>query len=350
MINRDEQTMRIMKENRMIMGSNELLCSKCRRRVSYKIFKHPAKVKIKDMELEYEEYYGICDNCKSELFVPGVTDQNEERIEELYRKRKNLITIPEINKILNKYNVEKRPLSKLLGMGELTITRYLDGQLPSKKYSDYLYEILNDEQKMKNIVEKNHDLVSDKTIYKINNAIEKCEEEKKCETPAEKIALYIIDSNREITNLFLQKILYYIKAIGKLLVKHPIITDECEAWRFGPVFPTIYEKYKSFGKQEIALDLPDDYTKKLLTKEEKQVTDFVLNTFGIYNVWFLKDLTHAEEPWISARNGIAEGEASNNLIDDNLIDNYFEEVNKKYNLREAEGIDNYIHDMREKML
>ena len=91
----------------MIMGrKNELLCSKCRKRVSYKIFKRPVKVKIKDMELEYEEYYGICDNCKSELFVPGVTDQNEERIEELYRKRKNLITISEIKKILNKYNIE----------------------------------------------------------------------------------------------------------------------------------------------------------------------------------------------------------------------------------------------------
>ena len=150
----------------MIMGrKNELLCSKCRKRVSYKIFKRPVKVKIKDMELEYEEYYGICDNCKSELFVPGVTDQNEERIEELYRKRKNLITISEIKKILNKYNIEKRPLSKLLGMGELTITRYMDGQLPSKKYSDYLYEILNDEQKMKSIVKKNHTIVSNKTIY-----------------------------------------------------------------------------------------------------------------------------------------------------------------------------------------
>lgn len=51
---------------------------------------------------------------------------------------------------------------------------------------------------------------------------------KESETIAEKIALYIIDSNRGITNLFLQKILYYIKAIGKLLVEYPIITDECE--------------------------------------------------------------------------------------------------------------------------
>ena len=50
---------------------------------------------------------------------------------------------------------------------KLTITRYMDGQLPSKKYSDYLYEILNDEQKMKSIVKKNHTIVSNKTIYKV---------------------------------------------------------------------------------------------------------------------------------------------------------------------------------------
>ena len=51
-----------------------------------------------------------------------------------------------------------------------------------------------------------------------------------------------------------------------------------------------------------------------------------------------------EEPWLSARNGIDEEAASNNPIDD-----YFEKINKKYNLKNAEGIDQYIHDMREKM-
>lgn len=27
----------------------------------------------------------------------------------------------------------------------------------------------------------------------------------------------------------------------------------------------------------------------------------MLDTFGIYNAWFLKDLTHGEEPWKEAR-------------------------------------------------
>lgn len=138
----------------MNTGKKELLCSKCRKRVSYQILKRPAKVMIKDVEIKYEEYYGVCDECKAELYVPGLDDQNEEKIEETYRKEKELITISEIKSILEKYNIEKRPLSKLLGFGELTITRYLDGQLPSKRYSDILCEILHDEQKMKVIAKK----------------------------------------------------------------------------------------------------------------------------------------------------------------------------------------------------
>ena len=130
------------KENsNMDAGKKELLCSKCRKRVSYHIFKRPAKTIIKNIEIEYEEYYGICDECQSEIYVPGFDDRNEEVIEEEFRKKKNLITISDIKKILEKYNVEKRPLSKLLGFGELTITRYIDGQLPSAKYSDILFSI-----------------------------------------------------------------------------------------------------------------------------------------------------------------------------------------------------------------
>ena len=44
----------------MSVGKKELLCSNCRKRVSYHIFKRPAKTIIKDIEIKYEEYYGIC--------------------------------------------------------------------------------------------------------------------------------------------------------------------------------------------------------------------------------------------------------------------------------------------------
>ena len=333
----------------MNAGKRELLCSKCRKRVSYHIFKRPAKAIIKDYEVEYEEFYGVCDECKEELFVPGLDDRNEEEIENEYRKAKDLITVSEVKQILEKYNIDKRPLSKLLGFGELTITRYIDGQLPSKKYSDILKEILLNEQAMKKIVEENQSEVSNVAISKVQRAIENCEDEKKVNTSAERIALYIISSGREITNLLLQKVLYYVKAISELFDGESIILEPCEAWKFGPVFPVVYEKYRNYGKQEIEINLSKEYVNNLLSEKEKEITDYVLSTFGIYNAWFLKDLTHAEEPWIEARIGLAEDDASRNRMDDKIISEYFTKMNKKYDLKRTSGIEAYIKDMKQEM-
>ncbi len=333
----------------MNAGKRELLCSKCRKRVSYHIFKRPAKAIIKDYEVEYEEFYGVCDECKEELFVPGLDDRNEEEIENKYRKDKDLITVSEVKQILEKYNIDKRPLSKLLGFGELTITRYIDGQLPSKKYSDILKEILLNEQAMKKIVEENQSEVSDVAISKVQRAIENCEDEKKVNTSAERIALYIISSGREITNLLLQKVLYYVKAISELFDGESIILEPCEAWKFGPVFPVVYEKYRNYGKQEIEINLSKEYVNNLLSEKEKEITDYVLSTFGIYNAWFLKDLTHAEEPWIEARIGLAEDDASRNRMDDKIISEYFTKMNKKYDLKRTSGVEAYIKDMKQEM-
>ena len=191
---------------------------------------------------------------------------------------------------------------------------------------------------MKQYVESNSKEVSVVAVNKVKRAIEKCETEKKYNNSAEKIALYIISSGREITNLLLQKILYYVKAISKIFEGESFILEPCEAWKFGPVFPSVYEKYREFGKQEIKLNLSKDYISELLSEEEKTVTDFVMNTFGIYNAWFLKDLTHLEEPWIVARKGLAEDDASRNQMDEEIISNYFAKMNQMYDLNNTRSI------------
>ena len=52
---------------------------------------------------------------------------------------------------------------------------------------------------MKQYVESNSKEVSVVAVNKVKRAIEKCETEKKYNNSAEKIALYIISSGREIT-------------------------------------------------------------------------------------------------------------------------------------------------------
>ena len=50
--------------------------------------------------------------------------------------------------------------------------------------------------------------------------------------------------------------------------------EPCEAWKFGPVFPSVYEKYREFGKQGIKLNLSKDYISELLSKADQEPVVF----------------------------------------------------------------------------
>ena len=119
-------------------GLQQVLCWNCRTRTEYTIKSRKSVRVIKGTEYTYHEQYAVCNTCGEEVMVPGLSDANEHELDNLYRRNHGLITIDDIYAILKKYNIEKRPLSNLLGFGELTITRYLDGQLPSRRYSDLL--------------------------------------------------------------------------------------------------------------------------------------------------------------------------------------------------------------------
>ena len=70
------------------------------------------------------------------------------------------------------------------------------------------------------------------------------------------IAKYIIDKctkdNCPISNLQLQKILYYIQR--EFLQQGEIaFPEEIEAWQFGPVVPEVYRQYCGFGALPIRM-------------------------------------------------------------------------------------------------
>jgi len=143
-------------------GQQQILCWNCRTRTEYTIKSRKSLRIIKGTEYAYNEQYAVCNTCGEEVMVPGLSDVNEHELDNLYRRNNGLITIDDIHTILKKYNIEKRPLSNLLGFGELTITRYLDGQLPARRYSDLLLRVLNDDNAMREILLENKCNITEK--------------------------------------------------------------------------------------------------------------------------------------------------------------------------------------------
>lgn len=329
----------------MSESMHEVLCWNCRKRVPYRIKARKDKRIIKGVAYWFDEKYALCEECGEEITVPGLDDENERQIDNIYRIDNDLITIDDIKIILEKYNIEKRPLSKLLGLGELTITRYLEGQLPSKRYSAMLQRLLRYDDAMKQLLEERKDSITEIAYRKVKESITQRAYLWGHASKIEAVALYMIESLYEVTNLSLQKLLYYFKALSFVFYKEDILDEECEAWVHGPVFVKIYEKYKVFGREPIRNEYQEINFAILLTPEEKELCDYVLENFAIYNGSILREFTHREMPWIEAREGLGDAERCTNVILDSCINQYFNQIDKKFNLKKKEGVLNYIKSL-----
>jgi uncharacterized phage-associated protein len=54
-----------------------------------------------------------------------------------------------------------------------------------------------------------------------------------------------------LSNLKLQKLVYYAQAWHLALEESPLFEEDFEAWIHGPVLPTLYQKYESFSWKPI---------------------------------------------------------------------------------------------------
>jgi uncharacterized phage-associated protein len=109
----------------------------------------------------------------------------------------------------------------------------------------------------------------------------------------------LVGDNKEregITNLKLQKVLYFAQAYFLAKLGRPLFSDNIEAWEYGPVVPSVYRKYK--GNESNPIIFKEDSSS--VTTEDKEVLQKIWNTFGGFSASRLVDITHAHTPWRDA--------------------------------------------------
>ncbi len=326
-------------------------CEECRDYVEYSI-KEDDKIKdFKGKIIEYKAKIAYCSECKSELFVSEIRDENLISLDLAYRIFEGLITANEITGILEKYNIGKRPLSLLLGWGETTLTRYVNGDIPSKAYSEILGKINESPEYLLEILNKNKDKVTEIAYQKCLEAINlKIDSSSFCSinSKIESVANYIINKSLEITPLALQKILYFSQSFYKVFEGEFLFDDDCEAWVHGPVYRDVYFKYRDHGYNPIEDDV-DRFNCFDLSDFELEIIDSVINNFGCYSGKILENMTHIELPWKETRVGLGDGEPSNRIINKSLMESYFNKVQKKYDMLSIVDIKDYSRDLFEKI-
>lgn len=132
-----------------------------------------------------------------------------------------------------------------------------------------------------------------------------------------------------ITNLKLQKLIYYAQAWHLATFKEPIFTEDFQAWVHGPVILSVYHKYKRFSWNPITDDPEKNYqfnSDKKPFELEHNLESFlidVFNAFGNESAYELEKMTHNEQPWINARVGLPMDEPCNEHITKQDMENYY---------------------------
>jgi uncharacterized phage-associated protein len=134
------------------------------------------------------------------------------------------------------------------------------------------------------------------------------------ETTAHSTAAFLIRDSREhgdgLSNLKLQKLLYYSQAWYLALYGKPLFGEDIEAWIHGPVVPCVYGEFKKYSWNPIPALLPAPVLTKKVTGHLKNVS----LAYGHLSAYQLETLTHSEKPWLNARKGIPSDKSSHAII------------------------------------
>ena len=325
-------------------------CIECRKETGYLLQKKDIVKNIRDKDYTFGITVAVCSVCGEEMSIPGLIDKNVKEIDEQYRVAEGLVSIDDIEKIMKIYKIGKAPLSLALGFGEVTIPRYLEGQVPSKEYSDVVRAALASPVYMKQKLMENRGKLTDAAYKKAMAAADSIERLFSVSEKMLRVIAYVFEKLEEVTPLMLQKLLYFIQGVYSALYGKPIFEEDCRAWVHGPVYPEVYELFRDFKYNPIddARFALLEGTVDALTEEEKNVIDLVVNTFGMYGGKVLERITHNEAPWKEARKGYGDSIPSNELLPKDRIMRYYEAINQKYGIGTEEGLKTYIHDMLDK--
>ena len=322
-------------------------CIECRKETEYLLRKKDIVKNIRDKEYTFSITVAVCAECGEEMSIPGLIDKNVQEIDGQYREAEGLVLIDDIEKLMKIYKLGKAPLSLALGFGEVTIPRYLEGQMPSKEYSDVVKAALTSPVYMERKLMENREKLTDTAYKKALAAAESIESLFSVSDKMLRVIAYVFKKLEEVTPLMLQKQLYFIQGIYSALYGRPIFGEDCRAWIHGPVYPEVYDLFRDFKYNPIddARFALLEGTEGALTEDEKRVVELVVNTFGIYGGKVLEKITHNEEPWLEARKGYDDSIPSSALLPKERIMKYYIAVNRKYGIDTEDGLRTYIRDM-----
>ena len=125
-----------------------------------------------------------------------------------------------------------------------------------------------------------------------------------------------------LTNLKLQKLLYYAQAWFLTFKDCALFQEDFRAWAHGPVLPTQYYRFKDYQWRPIDDNLELPNIENAIAEHLVEIVD----VFGVESAVSLELMTHRERPWLEARGNIPMDAISNARISKESMMAFYKEL------------------------
>ena len=123
--------------------------------------------------------------------------------------------------------------------------------------------------------------------------------------PAYRVADYLIynSSSVYLTPLHINKLVFFSHGWNLGILETPLINEDVEAWKYGPIIPSIYYAFKKYVQKKV---VPEEYFSTdqnkniddLFTTDNKKIMDAVINVYAKKSGAELIAITHEHgSPW-----------------------------------------------------
>lgn len=147
--------------------------------------------------------------------------------------------------LMQRYEIGKKPLSRLLGWGDTTVMRYLDGVEPNREFAARIEHLAENPWEYAEVLEKNREKLTDTAYRKTRKAVYR---EIFCDRSTEAMQYVVALADGDISPYRVMMVLYYAQVCSMVLRGLPLFEEEVD---FSPgqplVYPRLYNQMKEYG-------------------------------------------------------------------------------------------------------
>jgi uncharacterized phage-associated protein len=146
-------------------------------------------------------------------------------------------------------------------------------------------------------------------------------------TVADEILKIAKRRDTSLTPMQLMKLVYIAHGWSLAILNRDLFSDRIEAWKYGPVIPTLYQATKRFGREPIPSHLIEDDEPSPLEHDVQEFLEDVFSKYGHLSGINLSNLTHRPgSPWDQR---FRDGEINIEIPDDLIREHYLGKLNDR---------------------